>query len=148
MYSESIPDLTQEIYLKSIARTSQKIISEMKKRFPPELRADAKRILKLLVRIKTSVLFLYFALLFLVFSLVSLKSVIIGLALWFLGAALILIIHLKAKRKSMNEYLNLVKETRFMEIAKEVNKIVKENHLFNDPIIARSVCAEIESNVD
>lgn len=58
MYTESLyPGNNESLLAEAIVKASSKVIEEIKQKFPPELRSDAKKILRLLVRLKTSVTF-------------------------------------------------------------------------------------------
>ncbi len=145
MYTESTPYpiSNESLIAESIARTSNKIFDEIKQKFPPELRSDAKRILRLLVRLKTSVTFSYLACFFIPSLIISLISVIFGFIFWCVGAFVILALNSRIRTRAKAEYLNLIKDDRLAIVANEVKKIIKKNHLLDDPIFARSVSSEI-----
>lgn len=146
MYTESplYPGTNTNLIIGEIvAKTSGKVIEEIKQKFPPELRSEAKRILRLLIRLKTSVTFSYLAYFFVLSFLVSLVSVIFGFIFWCVGAMAILALNSRIRARAKAEYLDLIKDDRLAIVANEVKKIIKKNRLLDDPIFARSVSLEI-----
>lgn len=140
MYTESLyPGNNESLLAEAIVKASSKVIEEIKQKFPPELRSDAKKILRLLVRLKTSVTFSYLTYFFVLSFLVSLISVVSGFIFWCTGVFAILALNSRIRAKAKAEYLNLIKDDRLAIVADEVKKIIKKNHLLDDPIFARSV---------